>query len=226
MNKSFFYLLIAFFSQLTFAQNYKSGEGSQFILNLGGVQADLSIYFADVNEKSVSIEYYITLPNSFIPVKMWQQFELGINKTGPLNVLNGYVKTGNMEKAEKLTSDYLHVNEGVEVNDFLFADKATFEKDKVGVDKIKTPAGNVTANHYRKTRNNQTIDFWISDEAKPLGLVKLNSTNPQKPEQNFQIELVNMIKNVKPTIDPKAAIPLTEKGKTVLANPIKVALLP
>ena len=51
--------------------------------------------------------------------------------------------------------------------------------------------------------------------------MKLISKNPKVAQQNYEIELVSLLKNVKATIDPKKTVPLTKKGKAALAIPLK-----
>jgi hypothetical protein len=108
---------------------------------------------------------------------------------------------------------------GLQVNDFLFSNQAQLDKDKIGVETVEIAEGSTKATHYRTSRNGQTIDYWISDDAKPMGLVMLISKNPKKPEQNYGLELVNLMENVKAKILPEKAVPLSEKGKALLAKP-------
>lgn len=95
-------------------------------------------------------------------------------------IKEGHVKTPEWDKAEKMTAEHLRGYDGVKMNDFLFTDKKELEKFKIGTDDLKVPVGDIKAIHYRKSRDGQIVDFWISDEARPLGLVKLVSQNDKK----------------------------------------------
>lgn len=65
-------------------------------------------------------------------------------------------------------------------------------------------------------RDDQTIDFWISDKAGAMGLVKLISQGKKDKNHNYRIELQALIKNVKAKINKKEAVPLSEKGRLFL----------
>ncbi|MFT6068242.1 MAG: hypothetical protein ACJAT2_000009 [Bacteriovoracaceae bacterium] len=214
-------IFVAFVSQLGFAADtFTSGSGSEFSMKSNGVTSKLNIYITESSFTRLGIEYYFET-SGFIQKKMWQQFILGIHNDGPLSVEAAYVKTPELKKAEQLTSEYLNVNKGVKLEQFFFSNKSQIDKYKVGSESIEVPAGNLQATHYRKKNNGQVVDFWISDKVKPIGLVKLSSKNPKVMEQNYEIELVSLLVNVKATIDPKKSGPLTDEGKKALAIPLK-----
>ncbi len=212
---------MAFTAQLGFAADvFESGSGSEFSMKSNGISSKLNIYITESSFTRLGIEYYFET-SGFIQKKMWQQFILGIHNDGPLSVEAAYVKTPELKKAEQLTSEYLNVNKGVKLEQFFFSNKSQIDKFKVGSENIEVPAGNLQATHYQKKNNGQVVDFWISDKVKPIGLVKLSSKNPKVMEQNYEIELVSLLVNVKATIDPKNSGPLTDEGKKALAIPLK-----
>ena len=109
-------------------------------------------------------------------------------------------------------------NKGVQVEDFLFSKREDIEKFFVGNEQVEIPAGSIMTRHYRKTNNGQTVDFWIADKVGPISLVKLESKSKENKNANYKIELASLLRNVKPTIDPKQAIPLTEETAKVLSK--------
>lgn len=222
MKNSLLVLLLCFFSPLVsanLANSFPPGKGSTFNLKMQGSQANLSIYIAEASAHDLSIEYFIEVKESLLPIQMWQQFEIQIQAGKTAQVTKGYVQTKELKNPEAMTAEYLQGFDGVQVNDFLFKTKQELDKNKVADEEVMVPAGKTKTTHYRTKNNGQTIDYWISDEAKPIGLVKLVSENPKKVEQNYSIELLSLMNNVKPYINPKNAVPLTPLGKSFLAKP-------
>ena len=222
MNKVFFILFLLFNFSIHSKDSFEIGAGSKYSMKMtqGGVGAQVSIYITENKFGNLGVEYYTATVGSLIPVKMWQQFILGMEPGSPIFIKEGYVKVPELKKPEKLTSAYLNVNEGgVRVDDFLFSDPKKLEKFKVGQETVEVPAGSVSALHYRKKRGSQTIDFWISDQAKPISLIKLTSKG-KKPSHNYILELIELLKGVKSEINKKEAVPLTDKGKKYLPKPL------
>ncbi len=213
------FLIVFFFFTLVQASGFEVGSGSKYKMTMQeGPSADVSIYITENKFGSLGVEYFISA-GVLMPVQMWQQFILGMEPGSPILVKAGYVKVPELKKPEKLTSAYLNVNNGVRVDDFLFSDPKQLEKFRVGQEKVEVPAGSVMAIHYRKKRAGQIVDFWISDSAKPIALIKLTSKG-KKATHNYTLELMELLKNVKRTIDPKDSVPLTEKGKSYLPKPL------
>ena len=73
-------------------------------------------------------------------------------------------------------------------------------KKRVGVDSIKVPAGAFPrAEHYQeKGSGGETVDFWVSKEILPFGLVKITST--AGAGSSVVMELVSHGGGAKPTI--------------------------
>jgi len=99
------------------------------------------------------------------------------------------------------------------VKDFILLDKKALESMKVAEEVVETPAGTTKATHYKKKKGLEVLDFWVSDEAKPIKLVKLVSSGKQK----FALSLSSLVKNTQPKIDRKKVVPLSEKGKALLS---------
>ena len=210
-------LLATFFIWNTsFAVNYVVGEGSEFKMYSEKTEpVNLSIYVTESSFTKLGVEYYFAAGGIF-GVEVWQQFGLGIqDKT--LSLDEGYILSNNMKKTEIMTPEFLKNNKGgVQIEDFFFSKISEIEKFKIGIEKIEVPAGHITCTHYQKMRDDQTIDFWISDKAGAMGLVKLISQGKKDKKHNYRIELQALIKNVKAKINKKEAVPLSEKGRLFL----------
>jgi len=203
------------------SQSFPAGQGASYKVRMKKETTPvfLSLYVAGTRVDSVHIEYFLET-KSIIPVQMWQQFEIGVNKKGPAEVRKGFVLTKELTTPEIMPPSYLQgASNGIQVNDFLFSDKAQLAKDKIGDEIVEIAAGSTKATHYRKTNNGQTVDYWISDDAKPMGLVMLVSKSDKNENQNYSIELTSLMENVKAKIVPEKAVPLSEKGKGILTKP-------
>jgi hypothetical protein len=84
-------------------------------------------------------------------------------------------------------------------------------KKLVGKESVKTPAGTFKASHYRETNENGTVDAWVSEDAPPLGMVKVvttpkaGATGPGgQPMPPMTMQLVAKGKDAKPTITKPA----------------------
>ncbi|MDE3035227.1 MAG: hypothetical protein KGJ14_04565, partial [Nitrospirota bacterium] len=87
----------------------------------------------------------------------------------------------------------------------------------LGQETITSAAGQVRCLHYRAEKGGQTLDFWASDEAKPIGLVRMVSTGKKK-EDNYRLELKELLSGIAPKIDPSKAGPLSDEMKAILTK--------
>jgi len=201
------------------SQSFPAGKGSSFKVKMRKDTEPifLSIFVASTRVDSVNMEYFMET-RGLVSVQMWQQFEIGV--TNQSKVKKGFVLTKEMKKPQIMPEEYLGgAAGGIQVNDFLFKDKAQLDKFKVGEETIEIAAGTTRATHYRTTGNGQTVDYWVSAEAKPIGLVLLTSKSEKVESQNYSLELTGLIDNVKAKIIPEEAGPITEEGKRYLARP-------
>lgn len=212
-----FFIVPSFSHDLS--KSFPKGSGSKFkMFSKNGGTADISVYIADAKKDILNVEYFIVSFNSLIPVELWQQYVLVKGHNSMLKVTEGYIKSKELSNPEILTKQYFKNNKGVQISDFIFQNKDELNKYLVGDEKVEVPAGSSKATHYRVSSDGQTIDFWISDEARPIGLVKLVSASKNKPEQNYTLALLEIMKNVKAMIDPSKAKPLSEKGKSLITE--------
>ncbi len=219
MRVAFLILFFAFVStSIAGTKEYIPGTGSQFkFTSENGEKVNLSIYITESSFSKLGVEYFFST-SGIIQTQVWQQFIMGIADSG-LSLDNGYVLSSDMKAPEIMTKEFRENNgNGVNVQDFFFSKSSEIEKFKIGTEKVEVPAGSITTTHYQKKRGDQTVDFWISDNAGAIGLVKLISKGKPNTNHNYQIELASLLKNVKPKINPKEAVPLTEKGKMFLGQ--------
>lgn len=222
MNK--FALILFFVSNSLFAQNlsqsFPAGSGATYkiLMKSDPTPIKLSLYIAGTRVDSVNVEYFMETEGLF-SMQLWQQFEVAVNSSGPAVIKKGYLQSKELPKPEIIPASHLAGAEGgIQVNDFLFSDKKKLEKLKIADETLEIAAGTTKATHYRTSNNGQTVDFWLSDDAKPLGLVMLTSKS-DIPSKNYTLELTSLIANVKAKINPENAVSLTEKGKLFLAKP-------
>lgn len=211
---------VLFFFTTSFAgtKEYTPGTGSEFkFTSENGEKVNLSIYITESSFSKLGVEYFFST-SGLIQTQVWQQFIMGIADSG-LSLDNGYVLSSDMKAPEIMTKEFRENNgNGVDVQDFFFSKSSEIEKFKMGVEKIEVPAGNITTTHYQKKRGDQTVDFWISDNAGAIGLVKLVSKGKPNTNHNYKIELASLLKNVKAKIKPSEAVPLTDKGRMFLGG--------
>lgn len=212
-------------TNISLAQSYNIGDGAKYGLTFAqnpGQEAQLEIYVTDSKFNKLNIEMHFFQQGSLIPMEMWHQTEFNLTDHGVIPI-NGYVtyqlidnQDSKPEKYDPL--EYGSYNPGLQIKDFIFSKAEDIDKFKIGSESVETPAGTVIAAHYRKSENGQTLDFWISDQVKNIGIVKMESKG-KDPSQNYSIQLKSLIRNVGAKINPTDAIPLTEATKQVLPKP-------
>lgn len=209
------FLIGLFFSNTILA--FTQGEGSEFIMETEGQKVSLSIYIVKVGQKNMSVEFHFGAGGIFT-MNMWQQYQMDVSSADGVKIQKGFMLKDNAEKPEIMLREHFHQNDGVQVQDFLFSRKKEIAKDFVAEEIVELPAGTIKAKHYRKSHDGQIVDFWISSQVMPIGLVKLVSKSTKKKTNNYKIELSSLLKNVKPAIDPSKAIPMTGKTLEMLSS--------
>ena len=213
MAQFFFWGVVSLLTcSLGLGQTFEKGKGAEYLfIDSNKSKVLLDIYVADSSFTQLSVEYFFR--DTFGLTKMWQRFDMEVTGNGPLNIKKGYLQNDSTPKAFIMTDEFLKVNRGgVEVADFVFAKQEQIDGDKIGEEVVETPGGSLFCLHYRKKHHEQTVDFWISDSIKPIGLVKLVSTGKQAAHQ-YTVELNSLLEKVPAHIDPQQAQILTEKDK-------------
>jgi hypothetical protein len=195
----------------------KVGSGSLFELKLSSGIAQIAITVANRTSSDVALEFYFK-DQSFTGIEMWQRFHVQPNGK-KLSLSQGYVLMPQLGGDPFiLTDEYLKGFDGAQISTFMFESADELRQSKVGIEKITVPAGTVEATHYRIIDRDQTVDFWIHESAKPIGIVKMISTG-KSLKHNYSLELKSLMTNSAPKIDPKKARPLTKEAKEFLPKP-------
>ncbi len=208
-----FFVVLLFLSCSAFAFN--KGEGSKFEMTSAGAKTNVDIYFASAGKSKVAIEYHMSA-TTLLGSSVWMQFALDVSEKAGVVVQQGYFMANKNLKPEIMPRELFFTNQGVQMQQFIFSDPKELAKDLIGEEKVELPAGTISAKHYRKSNDGQVVDFWISEKVKPIGLVKLVSKSSRVASNNYTIELKSLLVNVKPAIDPKNAIPMTNNTKSFL----------
>ncbi|MCC7405736.1 MAG: hypothetical protein IT288_15155 [Bdellovibrionales bacterium] len=189
------------------------GTGARFDMKLSTGAAEVAIIVADTSNSESAVEYYFK-DLSWTGIEMWQRFHLR-PEGKKMRLADGFILMPQFGQAMKLTPEYLQGFDGVQLSSFMMESSAEFNAHKVGVEKVTVPAGTVEATHYRVQQRGQTIDFWVHDSAKPVGVVKVVSSG-KEIKHNYTMELRSLIQNAQPKIDPSKAGPLTKEAKEFL----------
>ncbi len=196
---------------------FTKGQGSTFEMSASGAKTNIDIYFASSGKEKVSIEYHMNA-QTLLGSDVWMQFSLDVKKDTGVVIQNGYFLANKELKPEIMTRDFFYVIKVIQVQGFIFLKESELNKNFIGLETVELPAGTIKAKHYRKTNDGQTVDFWISEKVKPIGLVKLVSKSTTVSSNNYSIELKSLLVNVKPTIDPKNAVPMTNNTRSFLST--------
>lgn len=213
------------------AVSWVAGEGSKFSIAMGPVSGEVAIYVTRVDGPLTSVEMhfaYTSGPASILAAsrpEMWMQTEYEKPKVEgrPVRIVNGYLLSAGMNAPEHFNPMSVAESDGLGLVQFLHGSRASLDEGLVGEEKVTTEAGTVSALHYRKVKGDQTLDFWISEAAKPLGLVRLVSRGGKS---EFQMELKSLVKNVAPKIDPRKARPASPQTLQLVNISAMSGLLP
>jgi hypothetical protein len=103
-------------------------------------------------------------------------------------------------------------------------------KLKQGDESVTVKAGTFSAAHYRQTAGLGTFDYWVSDSAGPLGIVKLTLTLPAKTKvikkrasTTVSVELVAVGNDAKASVVKR---PLALDAKNINATRMKLGTAP
>jgi hypothetical protein len=199
----------------------EQGNGARFKLHSQGSAHDLYVALVKVDDSSERVVIEVFAAAEFAD-PLWQQFVLSVKGDRP-SVEAGYVQMGNRDPM-KLTEHHLAGTDGLDVSLFLLSEaelrtnkgKGLKDLKEVGPETIATPAGTMVCSHYRLERPEQRLDLWVSDEARPIGLVRLISAG-KKQNDNYRLELQELLSGVVAKINPAKAGPLSEDLKALFA---------
>ena len=208
----FFLSIFIFLSVQPNLLGFVEGTGGSYIFTqFNRTQIPLKIYIAKVTDSNLFIEYAF---NDQLGInKYWQQYKLKLGDK--VEMVEAYVQEGNQDKPRIVPTEFFQQNKkGVQLHHFLINKGVKIPGKKEGKEFISVPAGKVLCDHYQFSENSQVIDFWINEEVRPTGLVKLVSKG-ENNHHRYQIELKSLIKNQKSQIDPDKAIsmPSDEQSK-------------
>lgn len=195
---------------------YTVGTGNKYLLTVGQDLSDVTIFFVESTPQKLTVEIYIEskTDNPSLQVKMWQQFQLGL-VNGKVSILKGIMKIPQIGKPQILPNEYLQGYDGVQMKSFLISSESQLNGKKVTTENVTANGKTFSSTHYRHGENNQQVDFWISDEAKPLGLVKMSSKGGALG-MNYTMEYRGSATGVKSGINPAEAEPLNDMAKAFL----------
>ncbi len=195
------------------------GNGSRFTMTNQGTSYDLHVGLVKVDRAASRAVIEVYAAAQFAD-PLWQQFTLAVKSDRPV-VESGYIQIG--AKAPMRMPDKSLAGTGsLDMSMFLLSESdlkggSTRDMKLLGQEKISTPAGTVQCTHYRVDKPEQKLDFWVSDEAKPIGLVRMVSVG-KKPIDTYQLELQELLSGIAPKINPANAVPLSDEVKAILSK--------
>jgi hypothetical protein len=198
------------------------GGGSRFKLHFQGSSSDMHVGLMKVDPAAQKVVLEVFAKSDYTE-PMWQQFIIGMKGDRPA-IEAGYVQVGSRSPMI-LTAQYLAGTDSLDINMFLLTEAELRDGkqkhiQRLGQEKVTTAAGAVMSTKYQMERPDQKLEFWLSDEARPIGLIRLVSTG-KKTEQNYRLELEELLSGLAPKINPAKAVPLTDEVKKKISAPTK-----
>lgn len=209
-----------FFTAIVFNPNPSfatPGSGTQFLMTKGTDRNELNIYFLkSPDDKTIMFEVNLkSLTDSeSLQISMDQHFQMK-KVGGTFQITKGVIKIPQMDKPQILPAHTLSGANGVQMKSFLLGSMDEIDGLKIGPEKIKAGAKTFSTIHYQKVENGQTVDFWVSDEAKPIGLVKMISKG-SNADMNYELLYQKPLSGMKQKIDPTKAVPLDSTSELLL----------
>ncbi len=167
------------------------GSGSKFLFKpKGGPDQTLVVMVVPASDKSGGPTVRYFLDQSSQGGSATSSLTVAVSGSSDPNAVFGFFKP--LEDPTVLPRAVFENAAGLPLIEALLGDPASLAPHRVGTSTILVPAGYLKCKQYRVSRDGQTIDFWVSDRAGPLGLVQLNATGP-RPEQNFELILLSLL---------------------------------
>jgi len=196
--------------------DYKIGSGAKYELNVGGSPSNVTMAVLSRTKNRLVIEILIesTGDNQALGIKMWQQFHMRL-VGGKIQIEKGIMKIPQIAKPQVFPNEYLQGFSGVQMRSFLINSDSEITGKKISSEKISVGGQTFDAQHYKHSENNQSVEFWLANTAKPFGLVQMTSSGGQSG-QTYKMTFQNTVTNYQPKIDASLAEPLNEAAKMFL----------
>ena len=211
-----FMLCLAAVARADLSRSFPAHSGARYAFRSPLGSAAVTISIVESSASRVVIEVYFARPG-LLASAMWQQFVLDVSSGKPV-VREGYLLTAEGHAPERIPASALAGLDNASLSDFLISSRADLDRWKQGVERVVVPAsgpGGIEATRYEQRTGTQVVTYWLSDDARPLGLVKLVSRG-DKPSQTYELALEAVLTNVGARIDRKKAIDLTPEGRALL----------
>ncbi|MFH1075924.1 MAG: hypothetical protein V1753_03660 [Pseudomonadota bacterium] len=202
-------------------KKYK-GEGAAYLLHdyTGENHFALAIVGIDGVAKHVVIEVFA---KSDIAGKgLFQQFVFAFPEDRPV-INKAYIMIDG-QSPMTIPATALSKTDNLRIEDFLTKkddlQSGNYGK-KIGTETIHVPAGATECIHYQHKGDGCVVDFWLSDQVLPIGIVKLKSRG-SKQMQNYTLELTKVLSGVGQAIDETRVVPLSEEMKQILNIAVKL----
>ncbi len=198
-------------------ESFPSGQGARFAFSSPVVRGELVLSIVASSAQRVTIECLFSGAGR----DLWEQFTLDVSSGAPV-VTDGYLLTSSSGDPERIPPDLLRGLDDVALADFLLRDRAQLERDQKGAEPVVVGALGATVGTTRYERNSagRTLTYWLSEIARPLRLVKLESRGP-KPQQNYSLTLTALLRRVGSKIDPARAMPMKPETRALLQAPLR-----
>lgn len=163
------------------------GEGSKYTLQVAGIEGNLAIYVTQVKGATLGIETFFD--SRGLGADSYQAYLIQGQKVQRALTLGPGQSTPSPMSTDNFSG------QGFQVGDFQIKDLKTLTEWYIRSEKIKVAGALVDCKVYQTSKNGQTITFWLSEQVRPLGLVKLISVS-ESPLKNYQLEFKSLLKGV------------------------------
>lgn len=190
---------------------YTVGTGAKYFMTKGSDKSEISIVFVESTKESLVVEMFMKSlsDRAALQVEMVQQFQFKM-VGGTLQLIKGIMKIPHLPKPQIIPAEALAgVGGGAQLKSFLIGSKAEIDAQKVADETVTENGKSYRATHYKKSENGQNIEYWVSDDAKPLGFVRMKSTGANSMS-NYTMNYIGPLSAVKSKIDATQAEPMSD----------------
>jgi len=191
--------------------SFPPGSGSRFTFASPYGTGELVVSIAASTPARLTVECAFAVGAH----ELWQAFVIDAASRPPV-VVGGFLLTGGARAPERIPPELLRGVDTFALDELLLGDRAALERFRIGDEQIVVPASPtpIRATRYERTKGDQTLTFWLSDDARPIGLVRLVSRGA-RASQSYTLELRALLKNVGRKIDPAKAVPLKPENRAL-----------